>query len=867
MLAWSALGALAWGQPARPGRGLPGAASFPLIDTWVKQQALGHYLEWSSDDLDLSLWNYYSALGEGSPRLRFPLLVLQSKRSFSLAVGAQQGLNIDPALAFLPFEGVRGELDLKDLRVGVAIGRTTQPDLFRLLGTDYAHYKLASAHLNFPLSDQGAGRVALTYLGSDRDAEQHWLAGLELDPQWDPGLAATLAVSRDLGSTQGDASMYRWTLSHRDPQWDVLLRQYHVGNGFGPRLDFFSLQGTDLLSADLNWRPQDGLQFTESFRLSKFDSTPLGRFSSTSSTQWSQGVQWSPSEGLDVALRYQQSQLQSGQRTNQQSTLEGRLKHRLNSQFSWEIYRTQQNLLSLGVNQTYTNQGVSANYSPSEAGSLFARVESSRSQGPLYEQKNQYWSAGYSYRLPQDGGDVSLGLGQYSFASPGISSSFFSLTGRANLRLSPRWRFQAQHERGSFVGRTLAEISYLWDHNQEFVAGYRHDPQFFAGLPLDLGIAPTEAFYLQLRQSWGGPLQKSFESRLDPRIRVRVWAHPPDSDEQIPLSNVGVQLGEKIQISTNEAGEALLVSKAGSYPLTIDAGLYGANYEFQEVSKELDLHEADREEVDFSATAWSSLRAVTFNDEAGKGTLPMGYVPVQDIPVQVAEQTKLSNRLGMTDFLKLKPGKYLASIDTSRLAPGFVLTTPAVAELEIGPGQQATLPFGVQGRATLAGQVRLRGKPNLPRPVNLYLGETWLCKTDSDGRFAVSVPAGTLNLKLNWSELGGDCYAVESAPQDWVIQPNQKAEVNFVGSRYARLKVRFRRQGKPLIQGGIAVQLSEQNFVYTDENGVAQFDEVPEGKVTLQVVKETLPQGTETRPLAPIQIGPGEVREIWVDTL
>jgi hypothetical protein len=860
---------ICFGEPERPGRHLPGSQTYPIIDSWVKQQSLGHFLEFGSSDYLFSSWNYLSLLEDRS-RLRSPLFLLQLPRKLNLAVGVQQGLNLAPAFNFIPFQGIRADVDFRDIRIGAAWGETTQPDLFRLLSGPQNSQQLFSAHLDFPVLENGAARVAFTHF-QPKDLktsdETHSILGFELDPQWSENLNGQLSAAFDFGSnpTSGDRSFLQWSGHYRSPSWDLSLRHNHAGSDFGPSLDFFSLQGSDFLAADLNWRPTDRLQLTESIRRSLFERSAFTGIPPTSSLQWGQSVHWSPNDDIDVNFRLIQSNLESRNRTSQQFGWEGRFRQRLDNGFAWEAFRSQQNLLNAGIEQTFMSQGLGFGYRWDEENSLFARYESSEASGPLFQQQNRFWSAGFNHRFANDLGELSLGLGNYSFASNGLSNSAFTATGRAQLRLGPRWKVSAQHERGNLQERTLVELNYVIDQNQEITLGYRNDPQFFAGLSIDQGQIMQNAFYLQLRQSWGGPTEQRLRAALDPHLLIRVVAHPPGSDDEIALSQAELQLGDTQRVTTDPRGQALIVTAPGEYKLSLAPNTLSPNYEFERTEFPISLSDASHEEVEFRATAWSSMRIVTFNDEAGTGEVPVGYIPVQDASVAVQDQFQKSNALGMSNFSKLVPGNYRASLDVSKLSPGYVLTGPASRSVSLVPGQEGVVAFGVQGRAKISGQVQLRGASSLPRAMNIYQGEKLLCKTQLDGHFEAEVPAGTLRIAVRWNELGSDYYGYSTPPETVVVEPNASTILNFTGTRYSKLTVRLRGPKGPLRTSGIAIRLNSGAFVYTDDEGLAIFDEVQEGPCKIEVLQETVPSQMHFRDPKPFQMIPGEKRELWLD--
>ncbi|MEW6283030.1 MAG: prealbumin-like fold domain-containing protein, partial [Candidatus Eremiobacterota bacterium] len=698
----------------------------------------------------------------------------------------------------------------------------------------------------------------------------HRLWSLEVDPALKGRLSLAAGAGLDDGSFRvpvrfRDRRAYQWRAHYQGPWFFVSAARQATGRAYGPNLEQNYRRGEDFLTADLTAQLSPNLDLTESYQRLLFETPveqPLQRLENVT---WLHQLSWRPFESLRLAAQVQATQAGTGGLLTRQDL--ARLDAFWRMDEDWELIgRFQRRELAGQVSQ---QTGLSVTHLPGQGHRITLGYDRLTGQTTGF---GDQIVLDYQF-LPDE--DLSFWLNYSLLNQALVSLDRTTLTPirSRSLSLGTRWHPSARWTLGAngslssgFVpGSTLQyqlELGYLFDEHQELVLRYNRSPFLSQILGPNPPADPGRAVTLELRQSWGGPLQSANHARLQPRLYVNVEARPggrPDEGFR-PVAEAAVRLGDREPGRVGPDGTAEFTGlEAGSYAVKLEE--LGPNYEVQAGPPEtLVLEEGDRREVAYRLIAWSSVYAVVFNDVDQDGELPVGYVPFQPVGVRlVGTPFELqTDEQGVARFARLPAGEYTLELVDETVDPSVVPTTPTRFQVKLEPGQEQVVAVGLRAFGRLRARVSLRGARGVEPAagIPLILREREVGRTESDGSLDLELPAGRLELELR---IPPDMYVEDPGGLRLELKPGQTAERQVVVSRYATVELRL---SQPL--EGVPVETEDGQFLYSDEEGRVTFDRLKAG--THHFVVGELPEGYvlagPTRITA--RVASGEVRQIQV---
>lgn len=805
-------------------------------DYWFRQNAAIHHGEWVWGEESLSTW-------ADAPGLQMPLVLYRDAQSLNVQAGAQRSLLRDALLDPISFRGVRLERDLGPVRLSVSGGQTMDPNILTFT-RDYRHFGLA---LGAPLGRRGsAGLFASTWSPVGAGAT-HTLVSALVDPDLRGPFRVSGAWGVDFGRPDlplADRRAFRWDVAWLGPRLSLAGRQEAHGRAYGPVNQENFRQGNDTFTLDGRYRILPELEFSQNWQRYRYESPAGGPLLTSRQENLQSQLTWLPGPAVRVTARHRSLLAGVGSAPDQRQYAD-------NLDVWWsprsELY------LNLGYEGLHGELGprsgqVSAGLTYSVTPEDRLGLTWSRNNfdlGPGIEAVEQ---SGVSYQ--RTFGDLGRMRAEYRVSSGrGFDSSTASLG--MDVRPDPRWRLSAAANvsEGGGVQNTALDfgVGWLLDEHSELALEFQSNPILAQGFVGSGTTVPAQWVTLTIHQSFGGGLEADYQRRLRPRITVRARYRAAGTDDWQPLEGARVVVDGETRTLAGD-GEARLDLAAGDYLVRLETERLGPNYEVQGGDRRpLRLDAAARENVDFDVTAWSSVRAVVFQDLDGTGAPPVGYVPLADVPVRSGEAVETTGPDGVARFRRLDAATARVELPAGALPPGVLPTTPASVEVALTPGRETVVLFGVRGMGRLRGAVRLvpRGEAEPgpgPAGVHLTLNGRRLGTSGPDGVLDVEAPSGRLRLDVDTSETGLDAYLVTPLePVD--LAPEGVAEIAPLLALRGTLTVQLVRKGEPLPLAGVPITRADGSFLYTDKNGKVEFRRLPMGPQEVLLSPRYLPAG------------------------
>jgi hypothetical protein len=378
---------------------------------------------------------------------------------------------------------------------------------------------------------------------------------------------------------------------------------------------------------------------------------------------------------------------------------------------------------------------------------------------------------------------------------------------------------------------------------------------------------------MNYRLSFGGPIERSIRLDRQGRLTVQLLATAPGGAAHIPLVDVPVRIANET-VRTDRQGRAVVGSlDPGTYTVSLAPDALSPNYELEGArTRKVEVGPGEFARTEYRSTAWSSLYAVTWSDPDGTGQLPpSAYTPLPGLKVEVQGLTEgTTDASGGASFTHLKPGRYKIILVPASVPHGLVSTTPASQEVELRPGQEAVISFGLQGFGHLAGTVselapRSGAASHSLSGIPVLSDGKAIGESGEGGTFDLRIPAGKHKITLDPNVLTASRYVV-NGPLGVEVGPDQRVAQPIVVASYGHISVHLVQRGadgkmKSAAIGGAVVNFSGQPaFLYTDEKGQAAFDRLEVGKYVVQLDASSLPKewALASPPSVPVNLMSGE---------
>lgn len=855
--------AAARGDPSLPGDPFVDPIVRVPGDFWFSRNALSFYHEQYEGDHQFHLWAYPSALQEDL-KIWAPRLAYRWKDRLWLDVGTQRS-ETDPFISPLTFRGARVDYDLDPYRIAASVGETSQNFIPRIL-VGQPEFSANHLALTRRLGDYGWARLStsgwrpqsdeLALFPSYSVPEASRVISFDAEPELPYALdnlqirgGYGLELTEPTNSLPSDRRSYDWHVSWNQPRLRLNARQTSQGRSYGPAHFENFRRGQSNLNASAIVDILPTLQWWESYDRFVF-AQPLesGSRRSSENDTFSHELTYQPTSDFTGVILFSQSNNRFNPLNTELNT--DRKQVRLN----WDVSDNLRLSLShFDINTSGALLNSSSNRSDLRAdwwwdsqNRLTTLVGRSKVVGPSVVSEGLDLGLGYEHVFADDKGRLSFDYrrSRFGFALSPYQTYQLGLS----LDPDPRWRLRGDvslFDTGpeSRITGSLS-VNYLLNEHQEL--GITFDQRPFLLYPNLPGLEPsTNSIGLQLRQSFGGPLQQRFARRLQPELRIQVMGlHPEDHDQVTPVEGAKLRVDDEVVATTGADGLAEAKVPAGDHRVSLDLSSVGPHFELvNDPSGEITLGKADRRSLQFRAVAYSGVRLITWNDFFGQGELPVGYIPVGLVPLRLDGEEMSTDKEGQLLVGKLSPGKHILTIETAHLPPGLEAIGESEFEIELEPGQETLLTVPLRGFAQISGQVELRGGLSLP-PQGLAITANGreIGRSDPTGHFQLKAPAGTVEIAVLTPELGPRAFLPNGAVA-LQLETGQSFEQNLVVSKTAQLEFQLVLNGLPLALEAVPVTLEGEGFRYTDSQGRISFTKLRPGKYTVILEEASLPQG------------------------
>ncbi len=840
-------------------QGLPDPADFSLSEEGVKRDVLHIHSEWGNEK-DLATFDTRYSFLTGS--MTSPQMTLTKGNQFRLIAGRFREQFREPGFIPVVVDGGRADFAWHKLRFSASAGTTVEDDpLFTSFFSIDPTQHFASLHSDLLLDSFGKLSGGATWLKGDDDRIPRTLIHAGFEPKIDQDIDFRASAGMDLSNVDTDHVRTEIVLGLTHGLVSSSLLHTYQGVEFGPRHRMSGNTGRRDLLFDVVARDLGPVRASTQIRRSRtFVSGSVRTFESREHRLTARS---SGGDRLVLSLRESKSSEQEMKRVAQlevgkggQGVLDinGFVRHGLGrsaetrglgTQCSWRFKPFQE----IGVRATANQFGDRSRH---------------LGMGVLYSGRLMYQS-----HLDANA-DISLTDRDVGWARSGVVGMRLRWDGNA------RWSMNADQSwsllrTGKLLSRTTVFASYAVDNQNQLSAEFLRSPSvqsYFSTRRRDY------SFYLRWDYSHGGPLQRQLKRRLLSTVKVVLKGHAVGTRDPVELPVLGAQL-RLLNESTTFTSRSRAVTPfraltPGVYTVSVDTLSLGPNRKIRGASsRRIRVKPGERKEVVFDVDLWSSVYAVAWNDTSGGGgDPPAGYVPVSGAPIQIDEMAAVeTGGSGTAEFLYLTPGEHHVSIDPARLPPGITSTSENKVRLELQPGEERVVSFGLRGNSTLHALVLVApGTGEPPQPVEpgtqLLLNDRVIGTTDADGMVTVEVPAGNLLLGVRAGQNMGDTYLESPSPPRVNAVAGQSCEVTLTLHHYAKLAINVVGPEGPL--AGIPIEISEHGFKYTDVSGRVELDRLRSGVIEIMLNATYLPAGLvlESSPKTKLVLQSGDQQEV-----
>ncbi|MBI2251265.1 MAG: hypothetical protein HYU63_00615 [Armatimonadetes bacterium] len=418
-----------------------------------------------------------------------------------------------------------------------------------------------------------------------------------------------------------------------------------------------------------------------------------------------------------------------------------------------------------------------------------------------------------------------------------------------------------QHD---FMNYSL-NLTFLVNKNAQLIAEYRYNPlnivYFDVNQPLDLG----RVFSVQLKQSFGGSFEKVIERKWNGKIIIKMlYKSANENDKKVyDLKKARVSIDGENFSETNDEGEAYFEDiSPGKHKIKVYLKEIGANFvPLGKTNLEINLMPSETKEISFLFKAYSSIYAIVWNDVDNSHKIPQAYFGFSNLKIDlIAPDNRITNMLSGDDgtayFKKIIPGRYKITVWKDSIPEGMVPTTPLSLDLELSPGDEKVIGFGIKGYGEISGKVSLVriGSQNVFEPfsdIKIKMDGIAIGASDEKGEFLITVPAGGHIFEPGYSV---EYYLIDEKTEKIMILPAKKAFQEYKLVKYGKIigKINFKENVslKQFSKESIVIILKgaqgEEEFVYTDKNGLFIFNNLKMGKYKVILDKSYIPEGLKS---------------------
>jgi hypothetical protein len=879
-------------------------------DYFLRNNSLYYYYENVSPERSIIVHNYFASRFGGLD-WEAPLLIYRCN-SFDIAPGFQVSRGLMPFVDSIPFGGVRAATYFKGGGILGYWGESSKVTDWTF-ASDLESYKLWGLSLRKQLGMFTSAQAGVHnfHISSNTTSQQKksYIQTLSIASSPVAGFNARLSLGRDDKNDSlwnNDYTADDWSLSYRIGNFSLNSYGKRTGKHFGPESSFNFKRGQMDSNSTIFYRLNENLYANLSYFNFNYENPQLPDRRNNSKTIVST-LNWriNPDITTSTGFRRQNSVFQdfggisSSNRYNQYYANIRWQRNRLSLTGDLKFYN---NFSRLNGEGSYTNaQGLHANYDLTSNQRIGVFIDNDQTFLNGDNNSNRKINLGFRYScvFPRDQGSFEVNYSQNEFYDQvlGIPIQSRSQSARLDYWLTKVFNFSGSYNRSIFPGQKSAidsfraTLRYILTPHSDIMFSYFTNPfvtQFYIqGKPYEL----KNILSLQFRQSFGGSLERDFSKRVAGAVRAKVRYYPkgspddirelapdmPDVYFKLDLNKLGV-----IEADTNGNSAAYFARiMPGNYELVLDKNKLDNNLKvIDSYQRFLSIAPGQEKREDFLLEASSSVYIVVWNDYLGTGVLDPIYTGFEGIEVTLDGQKKdLTNQGGVVVFQNLTPGKHVVSIDPSILPPGLSPTTPDKLELELMPGKETVVSFGLQGWGNISGRVYAisTGTKDVKRPapgVPVFTNEIQVAISDENGYYSARVPAGNHVLTVKRSAVSGYSYFVSEENVAIKVNPVDNVSTDFIISNYGTIRGQLVEVSNgsriPVKHIGAVIYFSgDPDFIYTNDKGSFEFRELTIGEYSLEIDKDYLPAGY--RLVSPeklrIPITAGEVKEVFVELM
>ncbi len=848
---------------------------------YLEKNSLYHYYENKVDENLLMLHNYITSR-LGKIQLEAPLAIYRTPE-YDIVAGNQMVGNILPFSDRIPFQGARIARYFPSGAVMAYAGNSDKANNyarpFQRNARDYNLSGLVAKWQVLHNTTVQAGVHQYRVHEVDDSNNTNVLLSIATSPRY--GMKGDVTLGWDSKGTgyslKGPNTALEWNFNYDWNRLNINSSYRRIGAQYGPELDFHFFRGQTNQSHILTYRLSPKLRAYLSYREMKYD--PMDRPTSAYKNNYIYNqLTYALDRRTELgagADQYESNNLSTGTHQTRQGVF-GRVRHRMGkADLSYE-YRHSKDSGSNNPDSTRFHShstGINYNFTPGHILGMSYNNYRNISTDSRSNRNTSNIGLRYRYTLPNEKGNININYNRNQYFDPVLQAPYYGNTQSANMEY---WFSQLVGVRGGYyqsenTGRNTSysgfstSLIYLYSPNSELRLSYFSNPMETIYYVQDQPVKMKNIVALQLRQSFGGPLQREFLSRWNGAITSRVYYTPKGEMSfspltgdmpRVPLVLKSQDLGNYYQ-TTDEKGEASFRDIIpGTYNLDIDRDKLDPHLNLLgDYSKVVDIAPGTRRTIDFNFEANSSVYAVVWNDFDGSGEIGTPYTGFEGVKVRLNNDKVITtDSNGVARFRDLPPGRAVVEVLPDSFPKGIQSNTPERLEMDLLPGRENLAKFGLQGWGYITGTVRVvpvgRDKSVTEPAVNvpIIVGRETVGQTDEEGRYRVRVPAGSHQLTTGFKRYNFRAYPVTEEIFTAQVEPELDVSRDFTLALSGRIRgqlyemvdgreVEFR-------QGGVVIDFTgTPDFLYTDSQGGFLFEDLKVNGYTVSIDPQYVPEG------------------------
>lgn len=854
-----------------------------IPDYYLRQNAFYHYYENQNDHRLIITHNYFSN------RLnRFnweaPLFIYRSQK-IDLIAGNQLSTSTNIFMDKIPFQGIRASTYFSKSALLAYWGNSANANNWNYFTSDLKDYGIAGLVYKNQLGRYSSLRAGIhSYFVEEMGGKRNYIYTASYASRPLYGLTFSFTVGLDdpgEGAVlYGDNSAFNWNFDYKSGRMRLKSSIERLGKEFGLPVIFNYKRGQEDQNHQFEYDFGNNLIATVNYQAYRLDNTDLTDTFIRTNTLTNK-LLWKVGKNTDLSFGTRHLS-NRGIRNGDLSYDVSRLEYFVSAEQKWDnlrlslfLQRYKDRHLLEDTSGKYNSEQFLARYDISDNQQLALIYNNYRFLDVEVGGSSNNRNLGFRYRneFPDDKGHISLNFSRAENYGPLVGIPTQTLVESASLKykITPLMELQSSYHQSRIPGRRedynsfRIALSYLLSEHSEISASYFSNP-FEALLYIyDQPFKLKNVVSIQLRQSFGGPLNKQFQKRWRGKIKCRAKYFPAGNPEKIqplrqdmkPVTFMLKKDSEKLEeVRTDKEGQALFEKiKPGEYRVQVDSEKLGRHLKIHDSpSRKVNLTPGRTRFEDFLFEAYSSAYVVAWNDLKGDGKLPTPYTGFRGVKIILdGKKTAVTDHNGVVKFTDLTPGVHNIRVDPESLPRGVKFSGDHQKEVDLAAGIETVVLFSLRGWGEIRGKVTCipRGKtpPETASAANvpIEVDGRQVAITDESGSYRARVPAGSHVITAAVEKTESGTYFPQKRKFKIDVEPAQVVETDFTFAYYGKIKGQVFEMvnGKkmPLKRGGIVINFTgEPSYVYTDDEGKYEFSELKIGKYSVSIDPGYIPE-------------------------